>query len=72
LPVVLYGYETWLVTLREDHRQRVLENRVLRRISGTKRDEMVVGKKKINNEVLHYMHSSPNIIIMIKTWRMST
>jgi hypothetical protein len=40
LPVVLYGCETWSLTLREEHRLRVLENRVLRRISGPKRDEV--------------------------------
>jgi hypothetical protein len=47
LPVVLYGYETSLLTLREEHRVRVSENRVLRRISGLKRDEMVGWGKKI-------------------------
>jgi hypothetical protein len=41
LPVVLYGCETWSLTLREEHRLRVFENRVLRRIFGPKRDEMV-------------------------------
>jgi hypothetical protein len=40
LPVVLYGCETWSLTLREEHRLRVLENRVLRRIFGPKRDEV--------------------------------
>jgi hypothetical protein len=40
LPVVLYGCETWSLTLREEHRLRVFENRVLRRIFGPKRDEM--------------------------------
>jgi hypothetical protein len=40
LPVVLYGYETWSLTLREEHRLRVFENRVLRRIFGPKRDEV--------------------------------
>jgi hypothetical protein len=41
LPVVLYGCETWSLTLREEHRLRVFENRVLRRIFGPKRDEMI-------------------------------
>jgi hypothetical protein len=40
LPVVLYGCETWSLTLREEHRLRVFENRVLRRVFGPKRDEM--------------------------------
>jgi hypothetical protein len=40
LPVVLYGYGTWSLSLREEHRQRVFENRVLRRIFGSKRDEV--------------------------------
>jgi hypothetical protein len=40
LPVVLYGFETWSLTLREEHRLRVFEKRVLRRIFGPKRDEM--------------------------------
>jgi hypothetical protein len=42
-PVVLYGYETWSLTLREEHRLRVFENRVLRRIFGHKRDEVTGG-----------------------------
>jgi hypothetical protein len=40
LPVVLYGCETWPLTLREEHRLRASENRVLRRIFGPKRDEV--------------------------------
>jgi len=46
LPVVLYGYETWLLTLREEHMLRVFENRVLRRVFGSKRDK-VAGMEKI-------------------------
>jgi hypothetical protein len=53
LPVVLYGCETWSLTLREEHRPRVFENRVLRRISGLKRDEVTGEWKKLNNETLH-------------------
>jgi hypothetical protein len=45
LPVVLYGYETWSLTLREEHRLRVFENRVLRRIFGPKRDEVTGGRR---------------------------
>jgi len=46
LPVVLYGYETWSLTLREKRRVRVFENRVLRRIFGSKRDEVTRGVEK--------------------------
>jgi hypothetical protein len=53
LPVVLYGRETWSLTLREEHRPRVLENRVLRRIFGPKRDEETGGWRKLHNEELH-------------------
>jgi hypothetical protein len=53
LPVVLYGCDTWSVTLREDHRLRVLENRVLRRIFGPKTDEVTGEWRKLRNEELH-------------------
>jgi hypothetical protein len=65
LPVVLYGHETWSLTLREEHRLRVFENRVLRRIFGPKRDEMRGGWRKLHNEELHNLYSSPSIIRMI-------
>jgi hypothetical protein len=52
-PVVLYGCETWSLTLREEHRLRVFENRVLRRIFGPKRDEVTGGWRKLHNENLH-------------------
>jgi hypothetical protein len=51
--VVLYGYETWSVTLREEHRLRVFENRVLRRIFGPKREEVVGDWGRLHNEELH-------------------
>jgi hypothetical protein len=51
--VVLYGCETWSLTLREEHRLRVYENRVLRRIIGPKRDEIIGGWRKVHNEELH-------------------
>jgi hypothetical protein len=52
LPVVLYGCQTWSLALREEHKLRVFENRVLRRIFGLKRDEMVGGWRKLHNEEL--------------------
>jgi hypothetical protein len=64
--VVLYGCETWSLTLREEHRPRVFENRVLRRIFGPKRDEVTGGWRKLLNEELHNLYSSPDIIKMIK------
>jgi hypothetical protein len=66
LPVVLYGYETWSLTLREKHRVRVFENRVLRRIFGPRRDE-VTGEW--HNEELHILYSS-NIIRQTKSRRL--
>jgi hypothetical protein len=70
--VVLYGYESWSLTLREEHRLRVrvFENRVLRRIFGPKRAEMVGGWRKMHNEGLHNLYSSPSIIRMIKPRKM--
>jgi hypothetical protein len=68
--VVLYGCETWSLTLREEHRLRVFENRVLRRICGPKRDEVNGGWRKPHNEELHNLYSSTNIMKMIKSRRM--
>jgi hypothetical protein len=65
--VVLYGCETWSLTLREEHRLRVFENRVLRRIFGPKRDEVTGDWRKLPNEELHNFYSSPNTIRMIKS-----
>jgi hypothetical protein len=52
--------ETWSVTLREERRLRVFENRVLRRIFGPKRDEMIGGWRKLHNEELHNLYCSPS------------
>jgi hypothetical protein len=65
LPVVLYGCETWSLTLREEHRLRVFENRVLKRIFGLKTNEVMAGWRKLHNEELHNLYSSPSIIIDI-------
>jgi hypothetical protein len=70
LPVVLYGSETWSVTLREGHRQRVFENRVLRGIFGPKRDEVTGEWRKLYSGELHNLYSSPDIIRQIKSRRM--
>jgi hypothetical protein len=67
LPAVLYGYETWSLTLREEHRLRVSENRVLRRIFGPKRDEITREWRKLHNGELHNFYSSPDIIRQIKS-----
>jgi hypothetical protein len=70
LPVVLYGCENLSLTLKEEHRLRVFENRVLRRIFGPKRDEVMGGRIKLYNEELHNMYSTPSIIRMMKSRRM--
>jgi hypothetical protein len=70
LSVVLYGCETWSLTLREEHRLRVFENRVLRRIFGPKRNEVTGEWKKLRNEELRDLYSSPSIIRIIKSKRM--
>jgi hypothetical protein len=66
LPVVLYGCETWSLTLREENRLRVIENRVLRRIFGPNGDEVAGEWRKLLSEKLHILYSSPNIIRQIK------
>jgi hypothetical protein len=70
LPFVLYGCETWYITLRKEHRLRVFENRVLRRIFGPKRDEVRGQWRKLHNGELHNLYSSPDIIRQIKARRM--
>ena len=69
-PVILYGCETCLLTLRQESRLRVLENRVLRRILGPERDEVTRDWRKLHNEELMELYSSPNIIRVIKSRRM--
>jgi len=70
LPVVFYGCETWLLTLREEYRLRVFDNRVLRRIFGPKRDEVTEKWRKLHNEELNDLYSLPNIVWVIKSTRM--
>jgi hypothetical protein len=66
----LYGCETSPVTLREEHRLRVFENRVLRGIFGPKRDEVTGDWRKLHNGELHNLYSSPDVIRQIKSRRM--
>jgi hypothetical protein len=68
--LVLYGCETWSLTLKEEHILGVFENRVLRRIYGPKRDEVTGEWRKLHNEELDDLYSSPSIIRIIKASRM--
>jgi len=67
LLVVVYGCETWSLTLSEERRLKVSENRVLRRIFGPKRDEGTGVWRKLHNEELNDLYSSPNIVGVIKS-----
>jgi hypothetical protein len=64
---VLYGCETWSLTLREEHRLRVFENRVLKKIFGPNRDEVRGEWRQLHNEELHNLYSSPDIIRQVKS-----
>jgi len=70
LPVVLYGCETWCLTLREECRLRVFENRVLRRIFGPKSDEVTGEWRKLDNEELNDLYPSPSVVHVLKSRRM--
>jgi hypothetical protein len=70
LPVVLYGCDSWSLTLREAHRLEVFENRVLRKIFGPKRDEVTEEWRKLHTEELHDLYSSPSTIGIMKARRM--
>jgi hypothetical protein len=69
-PVVLYRCETWSLELRKGRRLNVFGNRVLSRIFGPKRDDMVGSSRKLHNEELRILHSSPSTIRIIKSRRM--
>jgi len=62
LPVALYGCETWSLTLREERRLRLFENRVFRRLFGPKRDEATREWRKLHNSEVNNLYSSPNFV----------
>ena len=66
LRVVLYGWETWSLTLREEHRLRVFDNRVLRRILGPKRVKVTGEWRKLHNEELNDLYCALNIVQVMK------
>ena len=66
LPVVLYGCETWSLTLREERRLRVFENRVLRRVFGPKKDAVTREWRELHNEELNDLYSLLNIVQVVK------
>ena len=66
MPLVLNECETWSLALREERRLGVFENGVLRGISGPKRDEVTGEWRKLHNEELNYLYSSPNSVRVVK------
>jgi hypothetical protein len=70
LPVILYGCESWSTTLADEHKLRVFENKVLRKIYGPKRDEITGEWRRLHNEELHELYDSPDIIRIMKSRRL--
>ena len=70
LPGGLYGCETWSLTLREKHRLRVFDNKVLRKIFEAKKNKITAEWRKLHNAELHALYSSPNIIRSLKSRRL--
>jgi hypothetical protein len=62
VPVVLYGCETWSLTVSEEHRLRAIENRVLRKLFRPERNRVTGDRRRIHNEELHDLYSSPDIV----------
>jgi hypothetical protein len=69
LPLVIYGCKTSSLTLREEHGLKVFENRMMKEIFGPRRDEVTGGCRKLHNEMLHDLYSSPSIIRIMKSRR---
>jgi hypothetical protein len=70
LPVFLYERKTWSQTLRDENGLKVCEIRVVRKMFGPKKDEVIGGSRKLHNEELHNLYCSPNITRIIKSRRM--
>ena len=70
LPVVLYGCENWSMTLREERKLRVFKNMVVRRIFGPRREEVTGEWRRLHDEELNDLYSSPNFVRLIKSLRM--
>jgi hypothetical protein len=67
----VYGCETWSLTLRDEHRLRLFENRVLRSIFGPKREEVAGGWRRLHNENIHDLYAAPNIVSVIESRRIN-
>jgi len=70
LPVILYGCESWSTTLADEHKLRVFENKILRKIYGPKRDETTGEWRRLHNEGLHGLYDSPDVVKVMKSRRL--